>query len=158
MLQKTTHKARGKEKLSSWCTNYRFCVCLCSGLTDNSCCLFEWLLQQTHSSWYPNLVIHMCPRALTAGTSIVAQVQSNKYTFLWAVSHLHDTVSEKFINGVQGHVELGSHGLLAYGSCRISPHMLQILGVFSFMCQQQFYTNQQLSDSKVCGCGMSAPA
>lgn len=47
---------------------------------------------------------------------------------------------ERFVYDVQGHAGWFSWSMFVYGSQRICLHMFYILGVFSFMRQQQHYT------------------
>jgi len=100
----------------------------------------------TWSTWYPNPVLHLCPQAWAEKSTKQAQVQSDKYTFLWVVSCLCVAFIERFVYGVQGHTSRFSWSMFVFGSQRICLHMLHILGVFSFMCQQQCCTYQELRD------------
>lgn len=137
---KPRSEPKAKERRAPLCTNYRLRVCLCTTLTDSfSGCFREWLM---HAQRVYDIQIHACIYAHRHGQRGVLNRHRCNQTnaFLWAGSCWCVTAVEKFVYGIQGHAGWFSWSMFVYRSQRICLHMFHILGVFSFMRQQQPYT------------------
>lgn len=105
--------------------------------------LFEWMTRthRVHDIQIPGIHTHTYPKAWLGERGGVLNWHrcNESNTFLWVVSCWCVWVIEKSVYDIHGHTGWFPWSMFVYDSQKICLHMLHILGVFSFMCQEPHY-------------------